>query len=427
MKNLVLAVIGSCFAMSWCTAQNYTYSFLGDTSDVSPTTQFGICMMGGATEDDNGSTWFLNRSGGGNIVVIRASGGSGYNSYFFNDLGVTVQSVETIVFNDVTAANDPFVIRRLENAEAIWIAGGDQYVYETYWKNSPIKTILNNHVNIKQAPIGGTSAGMAIMGGHYYNAANGSITSAQALGNPYHSFLTIESDFLTLPHLTNTITDTHYNNPDRKGRHSAFIARAAYDNSADFFGIAADEYVAICIDENGTATIFGDYPNFTDYAYFIRMNCASDLPETITSGEPLTWVGDNNALFVYRANATSNGATTFNLTTWNAGTGGGWFNWTINNGDLQENSGIAPSCALGLDTVQDIAFSVYPNPASSLLHIDYSGTLHAARLINAQGKIVAETTTSVLQLDSIAPGSYSIHISTDKGIGIKNVIVGTKN
>jgi cyanophycinase-like exopeptidase len=427
MKNRLLAVMSSCIFLSWSAAQSYTYTFVGDTSDVSTTTQFGICMMGGATEDDNGAEWFLNRAGGGNIVVIRASGGSGYNNYFFSDLGVTVQSVETIVFNNATAANDPFVLRRLENAEAIWIAGGDQYLYESYWKNSPVKTILNNHVNIKQAPIGGTSAGMAILGGHYYNAANGSITSAQALGNPYHSFLTIETDFLTLPYLSHTITDTHYNNPDRKGRHSTFIARAANDNSGDFFGIAADEYVAICIDENGTATVFGDYPNYMDYAYFIRMNCAADLPETITSGEPLTWIADNNALFVYRANATSNGATTFNLTTWNEGTGGTWFNWTIDNGNLQENSAIAPACALGLDTVQDLAFSVYPNPATSVLHIDYSGTLLGARLLNAQGKIVAETTTSVLHLDSIAPGNYSVHISTDKGNAVKNVIVGAKN
>ena len=53
--------------------------------------------MGGATEDDNAMIWFLERSNGGDILVLRTSGSDGYNNYLFSELGVNVNSVETIV------------------------------------------------------------------------------------------------------------------------------------------------------------------------------------------------------------------------------------------------------------------------------------------------------------------------------------------
>jgi cyanophycinase-like exopeptidase len=419
----ISTTIIACLSILFGYSQSYTYTFVGDTTEVTPTTQFGICMMGGATENNSASTWFLNRSGGGNIVVIRASGGSGYNSYFFSDLGVTVQSVETIVFNNASAANDPFVLRRLQQAEAIWIAGGDQYLYESYWKNSPVRDILNNHVNVKQAPIGGTSAGMAIQGSHYFNAENGSITSAQALSDPYHPNLTIRTNFLTLPFLENVITDTHYNNPDRRGRHATFIARSAHDNQQAFFGIAADEYVAICIDDTGIAKIFGGYPNFQDYAYFIRMNCSNSMPETIQSGTPLTWTADNDALLVYRANATSNGSSTFNLNTWSSGNSGQWLNWTINSGALNSVNGTAPECSLGLTDIDTNIFDVYPNPASTVLNLKVKGQLLFTQLINNEGQVILRGTDEIMDVSTMTPGIYMVRVVTTKGSQTKKVIL----
>lgn len=404
-------------------AQDYTYTFVGDTTDVSPATQFGVCMMGGATEDDLGAEWFLNRSGGGNIVVIRASGGSGYNTYFFNDLGVTVQSVETIVFNNANAANDPFVLRRIQNAEAIWIAGGDQFIYESYWKTSTVRTLLNLHINTKQAPIGGTSAGMAILGDYYFNAANGTVTSPQALSNPFHPNVTLEEDFLIVPFLFNTITETHFNNPDRKGRLSTFIGRLATDNPGMLFGIAADEYVAICIDENGLATIFGDYPNFQDFAYFVRLNCTEDLPETMEAGTALTWTANNDALHVFRANATDDGSTTFDLTTWNSGTGGQWFNWTIDNGVLSENASSAPNCGLGMETFQPLEFSIYPNPSNAHVFVDYSGDILRISISDTQGKEVLHTTSNSIDVSQLNQGMYLVSVTTKDGSGIKKLVI----
>ena len=113
-------------------SQSYTSYFTGDTSDVTTTTQGVTVLMGGATENDNAMNWFLQHSGGGDVVVIRATGSNGYNNYLYSTLGVNVNSVETIVFNNATASHDLYVINQIRNAEALWIAGGNQWDYVSY-------------------------------------------------------------------------------------------------------------------------------------------------------------------------------------------------------------------------------------------------------------------------------------------------------
>ncbi len=49
-------------------AQSFTFYFTGDTSDVHPVPQGGVCLMGGATEDDKAMRWFLQRASGGDVV-----------------------------------------------------------------------------------------------------------------------------------------------------------------------------------------------------------------------------------------------------------------------------------------------------------------------------------------------------------------------
>ncbi len=88
---------------------------------------------------------------------------------------------------------------------------------------------LNAHVNEKNAPIGGTSAGLAVLGEVVYTAQNFSVTSEQSLGNPYHTYISLANDFLDVPFLDEVVTDSRYNNPDRRGRHTVFMARMNKD------------------------------------------------------------------------------------------------------------------------------------------------------------------------------------------------------
>ena len=203
-KLLILTII--VLSVIAATAQNYTSYFTGDTSDVTTPTIGVTVLMGGATEHDSAMVWFLEHSGGGDIVVLRASGSNGYNDYMYSQLGVNVNSVQTIVCNNALASNDAYVIHQLMNAEALWFAGGDQWDYVSYWNNTPIDTAINYLINVKKIPVGGTSAGMAILGSIVNTAQNGSATSAGTLANPYVSNVTLlKDDFIFSPWLNNVI------------------------------------------------------------------------------------------------------------------------------------------------------------------------------------------------------------------------------
>ena len=69
-----------------------------------------------------------------------------------------------------------------------------------------------------------------------------------------------------------------------------------------FFGIACNEVTAVGIDQSGQAHVFGEYPDYEDYAYFIQSNCQTDFgAETIEANTPLHWNREEMALSVYKA------------------------------------------------------------------------------------------------------------------------------
>jgi len=332
--------------------QSYTSYFTGSNTDVNVTAYGGVCLMGGATDNDEAIKWFLQQANGGDILVLRASGSDGYNNYMYSSLGVSVNSVETIVFNSAVAANEPYIHQKIQTAEAIWFAGGDQWDYVSYWRNTPITMFINDAIQNRNIVIGGTSAGMAIQGGFYFSAQNGTVTSATALSNPYSNNITVDATpFLQNDYLQNVITDTHYDNPDRKGRHVAFLARILTDYGVRAKGIACDEYTAVCIDTAGIARVYGEYPTYDDNAYFIQTNCelANDTPENCTSGNPLDWNLGGEAVKVYQVKGTLTGMNSFDLTNWQSGNGGVWQNWYVNNSTFMESAGASINCCAGVN------------------------------------------------------------------------------
>lgn len=408
-----------CFSIKGFAQTPYTSYFTGDVTDVTTSTQYGICLMGGATEDDNAMTWFLNKSGGGDIVVLRSTGTNGYNSYLYSGLGVTVNSVETIVINSLAAANDPYVRQQLRNAEAVFIAGGNQNDYISYWKNTAVDSALNYLINIKHCPIGGTSAGMAIQGQAYFSAAVSSITSATALQNPYGTGVTIgNNDFLHNPPLNRVITDTHFDNPDRRGRITTFLARLFQDSTQAFYGIACDEYTAVCIDDLGNAKVFGGFPTYDDNAYFIRANCnLPNSPENCSTGQPLTWDRNNSALKVYQIKGNATASNSFNLNDWITCTGGTWQNWYVTNGAISYSLNTsAPSC---LPTAIEEAnhttdLLLYPNPVNSILKISSNEIPKKILVYNSIGLFVAEEKAmQELDFSDYANGMYLVKIELE--------------
>ena len=298
----------------------------GNAADVTPTPTPGLVLMGGSTDVDAAIAWLLTRSGGGDVVVIRSSGADGYNQYMFDM--VPVNSVETIIIDSRAKADLASVTDKIRAAEALFIAGGDQWNYVNYWKNSATETAINYLLNTKGAPVGGTSAGLAVLGSAYYSAQTGGVTTAQALANPYNSLVTVgQNDFLAATHLQNTITDSHYTQRDRQGRHITFMARLMKDLAyTTVKGIGVDEQTAVCIDQNGIGKVYG-----LNHAYFLKnVNLG---PETCVSGSPLTWNRAGQAVQAYKIQGSATGNGSFNATNWTFSGGSSYF-YYVNNGVL---------------------------------------------------------------------------------------------
>ena len=373
MRKVFALVVLSIFSFSVHAQFTYTSYFTGNETDVVTSPMGGICLMGGSTENDEAMKWFLNRADGGDVLVIRASGSDGYNDYLFSELGVTVNSVETIVFLGAPASNEEEIHESIMNAEAIWIAGGDQWDYVSYWRDSPVQDLINSAITERNIVIGGTSAGMAILGSHYFSAENGTVTSEEALLNPYRTDVTVSSEpFIENEHLQNVITDTHYDDPDRKGRHLTFLARIIQDEGIYAKGIACEERTAVCIDEDGMANVYGNDP-INDIAYFIQANCALDegAPENCTANEPLTWNHEGEALKVYKIQAQPDGNNSFNLNDWQTGAGGIWEQWSAEDGVLAISASEPLDCPVFIEEENEVMqIEFYPNPSRGIIYIN---------------------------------------------------------
>jgi cyanophycinase len=308
-------------------AQSYQYFVTGNPADVVTPTSGLLVLQGGGTDVDENFVRMGARSGGGDFVVIRASGTDAYNPYIYELC--SCDSVATIIFKNRNAAFNQFVIDTIRNAEALFLAGGDQSDYVNFWKNTPVEDAIH-HVANKPAPVGGTSAGMAVMSEFVYSAmSNSSLTSEEGLANPFHRDLTLDRDFLALPWMNGKITDQHLEERDRMGRTIAFLARLVRDGwTTQGLAIAADRETALHVDPaDGSAEVLSEPNHGTPYVYFLR---TPGPPEVCQPGTPLTY----RNISVYRIGPGGG----FDLGSWR-GTGGIAYTLTVEAGVLTSSRG----------------------------------------------------------------------------------------
>ena len=246
----------------------YTYSISGNAGDknVAPTGG-GLALMGGGTEVDEAFRWLADKANGGDFVVLGATSTQFYNKYI-SDLA-SLDSVETLIIPTFAAANADFVYEKIAHAEAIFIKGGDQSDYINYWSGSRVEDALYVAMQ-RHVPIGGSSAGLAVLGEVDFAALNDSITSSEALANPLDGRISLDAGFLTpedaggaetaLQLVDNVIMDTHFMQRDRMGRMLTFMARMDSDNlvPATPRGIAVNEQTALLVSDNGSARAVGN-------------------------------------------------------------------------------------------------------------------------------------------------------------------------
>jgi cyanophycinase len=281
-----LAIIAvACLSLSAAPKPKFEYYLTGDAADRTATTEFGLGLMGGGTDVDALFTWMSDRAGGGDFVVIRASGADGYNQYVY-DLG-DFDSVETLVLPNRDVSSHAFVLQTIRNAEALFIAGGDQSDYVNYWKDTPVEDEIHALI-ARGVPVAGTSAGTAILGELLYSAQRKSVTSAQALADPFDRNITLDRDFLVVPGMADIITDQHFVERDRMGRTLAFMARLATDGGVpDITAIAIDRETAVLVDADGLATVIANAGHETPHVYLLT----GGDPQIVQPKTPLTFTG----------------------------------------------------------------------------------------------------------------------------------------
>lgn len=402
--------------------QNYISYLTGDAADVDSTSSGGYLLVGGGPDNDSAMTWFLEQANGGDVVVIRADLSNDYNQYLFDDLGVNVNSVETIVIPSVSAANSQYVRNRLLEAEAIFIAGGNQTLYYDLWNDTYVDTILS--LSTTSSPvIGGTSAGMMILGDYDYYPTSFGVYSSEALNDPYHPYMDtiIDDGLIEKSKLKNLIFDSHFDNEDRKGRLITFMARTMELYSSKVSGIGLNEYTALAITNDGVVSkVFGDYPDYNDYAYFVSTTCPLSwinyMPEVMEPETPLTWDYDGRALKVYKIPGTPSGNGHIDIETFNNESGGSWEYWYVDSGEVYITPlNYEPDC---FDLVSVAENKVQPYKFLDQYTIDFQNNTATIEVINMQGQSIDfQKSKSRYQLGTLPSGMYIIRYQTENETG----------
>lgn len=339
----------------------YRYQIFGGTvNSTSPETTPAIMLVGGAEAgtagEDAATQWFLDNAGGGDYLVIRFGQIGGQAEWVWENYSSSVSSAAELAINTRRAANNPEVAQYILDAEALFIAGGDQNSYEDFWKDTLVEDAINYLVNTKEVPVGGTSAGMVIMGESYYAPEGRDLLSSEILRNPYHPNTEEinHGDFLDIPILNNLITDTHLDrehgnfNENRYGRIFGFLSRVVADNEDQLpsYAIGLEEGGFVGIDANGIAQAFGNGNRVGADAYFLQTNGVA--PETISPRTPLVWDNQGEAVRVYRIPGSTTGSGSFNLNDWATVSGGSWESWYTTGGLLGFTRDSDPTLAVEL-------------------------------------------------------------------------------
>jgi cyanophycinase len=297
----------------------WKYFRAGNAADSTATPHPGFALMGGG-EQDPALKFLCERANGGDFLILRANTEDDYAQKVDEEIRALcpLNSAATIVFSEREDSDDPKLLEHISQAEAIFIAGGDQSNYVRFWQDTPVENALNRHIAAGK-PIGGSSAGLAVLGEFSFSSMIDTIHSPAALADPYGNKVTLSRDFLRIPLLAGIITDTHFVKRDRMGRLVVFLARILQDGwASQVRAIAVEEGAAVLLEPDGHAKIIGSRP-----AYFLE---AKNSPEVCRRKTPLTF----SRIAVHRV--PSGGL--FNVKDWK-GIGGDDYRLSVLNGELK--------------------------------------------------------------------------------------------
>lgn len=297
----------------------WKYFRAGNAADSTATPRAGLVLMGGG-EQDPALKNLCERANGGDFLILRANTEDDYAQKVNEEIRALcpLNSAATIIFSERDDSDDPKLLARIEQAESIFIAGGDQSNYVRFWQDTPVEDALNRHIAAGK-PIGGSSAGLAVLGEFSFSSMIDTIHSPAALADPYGNKVTLSRDFLRIPLLSGIITDTHFAKRDRMGRLLVFLARILQDGwAAQVRAIAVGQDAAVLLEPDGQAKVIG-----SGAAYFLE---AKNSPDVCKRMVPLSISG----IAVHRA---PSGAS-FNVKDWK-GADGDDYQLSVVNGEVK--------------------------------------------------------------------------------------------
>jgi len=265
-------------------ATKYRYIRVGAPQNIAVHPRAGYALMGGGTDLDEAFLWLCDRADGGDFLILRAAGTDAYNPYIQHLCHLN--SIATLILPDRASSSDPSVTNTITHASAIFIAGGDQARYINFWAGTPVEAALRDAVR-RGIPVGGTSAGLAVLGQYIYSAQNDKpddkdLTSDEALADPFYRQVVIARDLFGIPILRGIITDTHFDTRHREGRLLVFMARILASGQTDHIrAIGVDEQTAVLVDPDGHAQVVGKKDGEADFYE------ATGKPQQCEPGKPL--------------------------------------------------------------------------------------------------------------------------------------------
>jgi len=295
----ILLILSLPAALTAHAAPAYKYIRIGAQQDKATQPQAGFALMGGGADLDEAFRFLCNRAHGGDFLILRATGDDDYNPYVHgledkgvedNNLkdnkGCRLNSIATLILPTRASVteNEAFIAQTIRNAEAIFIAGGDQANYTRNWTSNAVQQELNAAIQ-RGVPIGGTSAGLAVLGEYAYSAEGDkpddpNLDAKTALADPLGPRITLFHNFVQIPILKGIITDTHFAKRNRMGRLLAFLAQIHAKHLSEIIhGLGIEERCAILIEPNGKGHVIG-----RGAAYLISITQA---PDHLADGHPL--------------------------------------------------------------------------------------------------------------------------------------------
>lgn len=216
-----------------------------------------ICAVGGGAEINGGWSdkpykWIVEKSNYGKIVILSIDDTNTWLVDYFKSFGAN--EVVNLNVSNKTQANDNNIYNIINSAKAIFIKGGDQYDYISYWKGTLVEIAIKNVFN-NGGVVAGTSAGAMILGEYFFTARYGSTYPDECIANPFNSYANIDKNFLNF--VSNTIFDTHVSERGRILRLIPFVFKIRVNFNSNVLGIGVDDQTALCIDKNGIGYVYG--------------------------------------------------------------------------------------------------------------------------------------------------------------------------